>query len=159
MAFVKVQLDAKEPTVAPEDEYELRIIKVTEGVSGPSAKIPGEPYLNVMLRIEDGATEYLPLYEILMIPTSKTAEENVDRYKLNIQRFLNCFNISGDADGFDTDDFPGSTGRSLVVQAEDSRNGEQQNKLRLPRIEKKSSYKTTSQGKKGKKSDDDEIPF
>lgn len=131
MPFVKVKLDAKEPEVAPEDEYELRIIKIEERVSGDKAKIPGEPYVAVMIRIEDG--DYKPIYHNLMIPTGKTAESNVELYKLNIQRFLNCFGIAGDPDGFDTDDFPGSTGKCYVVQQEDQ-NGEAQNVLRLPRL-------------------------
>lgn len=134
MAFVKVALDAQEPEVAPDGEYDLRIVKAEIKASGPGAKIPGEPYVNVMVLIEEPGAEYKPVWHTLMVPTNKTEEKNVNNYKLNIQRFLACFNIRGDADGFDTDDFPGSTGRCNVVQATNDQSGELENKLRLPRL-------------------------
>jgi len=133
MAFIKVALDAQEPTVAPDGEYDLRIVKAEEKKSGTSAKIPGEPYVSVMIIIEEPGVDYQPFWHTLMVPTQKTDAENVNRYKLNIQRFLACFGISGDADGFDPDDFPGSTGRANLVQGEDQ-NGETKNELRLPRL-------------------------
>ncbi len=134
MAFVKVALDAQEPSVAPDGEYDLRIVKCDEKKTGPNSKIPGEPMLAVMIVIEEPGAEYLPIWHNLMIPTKNTAEDNVQRYKLGIQRFLSTFGIAGDADGFDTDDMVGATGRCNVVQTEDERNGEPRNELRLPRL-------------------------
>ena|SRR3990172_2392044 len=134
MAFVKVALDAQEPTVAPDGEYDLRLVKAEIKHSGPKAKIPGEPYVSVMLIIEEAGTDYQPFWHTLMVPTEKTDEENVNRYKLNIQRFLACFSIPGDADGFDTDDFPGSVGRANVVQTTNEESGEARNELKLPRL-------------------------
>lgn len=134
MAFIKVALDAQEPEVAPDAEYDLRIVKCDEKKTGPKSKIPGEPYVSVMIVIEEAGMEYLPIWHTIMIPTAKTNEENVPRYKLGIQRFLSAFNIPGDADGFDTDDFPGSTGRCAVVQTENDETGEPRNELRLPRL-------------------------
>lgn len=134
MAFVKVALDAQEPEVAPDGEYDLRVVKCEEKKTGPQSKIPGEPMLTAMIIIEEPGVEYLPIWHNLMIPTKNTVEENVVRYKLNIQRFLHTFGIAGDADGFDTDDFAGATGRSPVVQTEDERSGEPRNELRLPRL-------------------------
>ena len=134
MAFIKVALDAKEPEVAPDGEYELRIVKCEEKKTGQSSKKPGEPYVSVMIVIEEPGAEYLPIWHTLMIPTKNTDEDNIPRYKLGIQRFLQCFNIPGDADGFDTDDFAGATGKSNVVQTENDQTGEPRNELRLPRL-------------------------
>lgn len=134
MAFIKVALDAQEPEVAPDADYDLRIVKCEEAKSGEKAKIPGEPYLKVMIVIEEPGVEYLPIWHNIMIPTKKTSEDNVPRYKLGIQRFLSVFNIPGDADGFDTDDFLGATGRCAVVQTENDQTGEPRNELRLPRL-------------------------
>ena len=134
MAFIKVALDAQEPSVAPDGEYDLRVIRVEEKKSGPNAKIPGEPYLSVMIGVEEPGVDYLPVWHTMMIPTKNTDPDNVPRYKLGIQRFLSCFNIKGDADGFDTDDFPGATGRANLVQSE-GQDGEPRNELRLPRLE------------------------
>lgn len=133
MAFIKVALDAQEPDVAADGEYDLRIVKCEEKKTGEKSKIPGEPYVSVMIVIEEPGVEYLPIWHTLMIPTKKTAEDNVPRYKLGIQRFLAIFNIAGDADGFDTDDFPGSTGRCALVQKEGD-DGQPRNELRLPRL-------------------------
>lgn len=133
MPFIKMALDAKEPVVAPEAEYDLRIFKVEEKKTGDKSKIPGEPMLLVMLNIEEPGASYAPIFHNIMLVTSKTPEEHHQLYKLGVQRFLSCFNIAGEADGFDTDDFVGATGRCLVVQAE----GEQgpRNELRLPRLD------------------------
>lgn len=134
MPFVQVALDAQEPEVAPDGEYDLRIVKYEEKKTGPRSKIPGEPYVNAMIVIEEAGVEYLPIWHILMTPTKNTKPENVQRYKLNIQRFLNVFGIAGDADGYNTDDFAGATGRCNVIQSENEETGEPRNELRLPRL-------------------------
>lgn len=134
MPFIKMALDAKEGVVAPEAEYDLRIFKVEEKKTGDKSKIPGEPMLLVMINIEEPGQSYQPVFHNLMLVTGNTPEQNVNMYKLNVQRFLSCFNIKGDSDGFDTDDFVGSTGRALIIQGEDDK-GEPRNELKLPRLD------------------------
>lgn len=134
MPFIKMALDAKEASVAPEAEYDLRIFKVEEKKTGDKSKIPGEPMLLVMINIEstDGSA-YAPVFHNVMLLTNKTPTENHQLYKLGVQRFLAAFNIPGEADGFDTDDFIGATGRMLVVQGEDNE-GNPRNEIKLPRL-------------------------
>lgn len=140
MPFIKMALDAKEPVVAPEAEYDLRIFKVEEKKTGDKSKRPGEPMLLVMINIEEPGESYAPVFHNLMLLTSNTPEEHQQLYKLGVQRFLACFNISGDHGGFDTDDFVGATGRCLVVQGEDDK-GEPRNELKLPRLDEEGDEK------------------
>lgn len=138
MPFIEVKLDAKESVTAPEGRYDLRINAVKEKKTGEKSKIPGEPMLEVMILNEtpgpNGET-YAPVFHTLMIPTGKTPERNVDMYKLNIQRFLAQFNIPGDANGFDTDDFIGATAKDAVLtQSDADDNGPARNNLRLERL-------------------------
>lgn len=134
MPFIKMALDAKEPVVAPEAEYDLRIFKVEEKKTGDKSKVPGEPMLLVMINIEEPGESYAPIFHNLMLLTNKTPEEHHQLYKLGVQRFLAAFNISGDDGGFDTDDFVGSTGRMLVTQGEDNE-GNPRNEIKLPRLD------------------------
>lgn len=90
--------------------------------------------LLVMINIEEPGQTYQPVFHNLMLVTGNTPEQNVNMYKLNVQRFLATFNIKGDSDGFDTDDFVGSTGRALIIQGEDDK-GEPRNELKLPRLD------------------------
>lgn len=150
MPFIKMALDAKEPVIAPEAEYDLRIFKVEDKKTGPNSKTPGEPMLLVMINIEEpGAGPFAPIFHNLMLVTKNTPEKNVELYKLGVQRFLACFNITGDAEGFDTDDFQGSTGRCLVTQ-EDGEQGPR-NVLKLPRLddEPDEAPKKASRGRRG----------
>jgi hypothetical protein len=125
MPFIGVKLDAKEATLAP------------EGKTGEKSKIPGEPMLEVMIVHEGSGPDgenYAPIFHTLMIPTGKTPEKNVEMYKLNIQRFLHMFNIKGDSDGFDTDDFPGATAKDVAVTQEEGDDEVTRNKIKLERL-------------------------
>lgn len=134
MPFIKMALDAKEPVVAPEAEYDLRIFKVEEKKTGDKSKRPGEPMLLVMMNIEEPGESYAPIFHNLMLLTGNTPEEHQQLYKLGVQRFLAAFNIPGDQGGFDTDDFIGATGRMLVIQGEDDK-GDPRNEIKLPRLD------------------------
>lgn len=137
MPFISVKLDAKESVLAPEGKYDLRIQSCTEKKTGEKSKIPGEPMLEVMILNETpGPNEenYSPIFHTLMIPSGKTPEKNVEMYKLNIQRFLRMFNIPGSADGFDTDDFAGSTAKDATVTQEEGDDDVTRNKVKLERL-------------------------
>lgn len=108
MPFIKMALDAKEALIAPEGRYPLRIIKQEMAKTGDKSKIPGEPMIKVMIANEEPGANYVPVFHQLMLITGKTPDDNKQMYKLNIQRFLALFNIKGDSDGFDTDDFVGA---------------------------------------------------
>lgn len=133
MAFIKTALDAKESEIAPEGEYDLRIVKVEEKKTGDKSKIPGEPMIQCTIRIEEPNSNYSLFNHTLMIVTKKTPDENKDMYKLNIQRFLETFNIPHEDTGFDTDDLQGAEGRCMVTQ-KDGDDGVTRNQLRLPRL-------------------------
>lgn len=133
MPFINVKLDAREAILAPEGRFPLRIQSATEKKTGASSKIPGEPMLEIMLINESPDNNYAPVFHTLMVPTGKTPEKNVDMYKLNIQRFLHQFNIPGDENGFDTDDFVGATAECQLTQ-EEGNDDIVRNKLRLDRL-------------------------
>ena len=124
MSFVNVSLsDAKEPKAVPEGEYDLRIISAEDKESKK-----GNPMTEVKIAIE-GEDAY-PIRHFITYPDGG---EHDGMKLLEIKRFLECFGIAYDDDGFDTEDLPGATGRSLVVQ-EEGDNGVIYNRLRLPRL-------------------------
>ena len=93
--------------------------------------------LNVMITNEtpgENGETFSPIFHTLMIPTGKTPEKNVEMYKLNIQRFLHMFNIPGDENGFDTDDFAGATAKDVTVTQEEGDDDVVRNKIKLDRL-------------------------
>ena len=163
MPFVSVKLDAKESKAAPEGRYPLRVVKVDEKKTGQKSKHPGETYYMVMLSNESPEGNYAPVFWNCMLP-GKDDEENVQNMrKLDIQRFLAQFNIPGDANGFDTDDFVGSTADVLLTVGEDDK-GNPRNELKLDRLDtdeakEETPAPRTRRGRRGSAEADAEIPF
>lgn len=164
MPFISVKLDARESKTAPEGRYPLRVIKVDEKKTGPKSKNPGETYYAVMLTNESPEGNYAPVFWNCMLPSSNQ-EENVQRMrKLEIQRFLHQFNVPGDSDGFDTDDFMGATADVLLIVTQDDK-GDSRNEIKLDRLdipdddEPEKEDKSRRRGRRGNRSLDDEIPF
>lgn len=126
MPFISIPLnDVKEPKAAPEGEYDLRIIDAEDTESKK-----GNPMTVVKIAIE-GQDSY-PVRHYITYPTGEDADQ--DRMKaLEIRRFLDCFGIAFDENGFNTEDLVGATGRSLVIQ-EEADDGNVYNRLRLPRL-------------------------
>lgn len=163
MPFIKMALDAKEALIAPEGRYPLRIIKVEMAKSGDKAKIPGEPMIKIMISNEEPGANYAPVFHQLMLITDRTPDDNKQMYKLNIQRFLALFNIKGDGDGFDTDDFVGSeTGPEggLLKQDAEYDPDNPKNVLvpdRLDQEEAEEEAPTTSRRRRGRTSEADNV--
>jgi len=128
MPFIKQALDAKEPESAPEGERDLRIVKVDDET--PTKK--GDPMITVTIKIQDEENFALFNHWILLVGP-KIKKENHEMYKLNIQRFLQVFDIPYEDDGFDSDDLQGATGRCFLVEDEGD-DGIIRNKLRLPKL-------------------------
>ncbi len=126
MGFIKVALnDVSEPKAAPEGEYDLTIISAEDKESKKGAQMT-----EVKIRIDN--QESFPIRHFLVYPDENTPPDQVNMRLLDIKRFLACFGIPFE-DGFDTEDLPGATGRSLVVQ-EEGDDGNVYNRLRLPRL-------------------------
>lgn len=163
MAFIKVQLDAKESKAAAEGRYPLRVVKIEAKKTGLKSKHPGEDYYSVMISNESPEGNYMPVFWNCMLP-NKDQDEQVQRLrKLDIQRFLRQFNIPGDAGGFDTDDFVGATADCLLTMGQDDK-GEDRNELKLDRLdddeaEAEEATKPARRGRRGSRDADAEIPF
>jgi hypothetical protein len=143
MAFIKQAMsDAKEAQAVPEGEYDLRVVKkeVKEFKSGRQG-------IAVQIAIEDPNFPNAGLiFHNIMFTKGDDNDVTRNMMLLGQRRFLECFGIPYEDDGFDDDDLEGATGRCLVTkvnaQKEDSRNpgkyidipGEFRNELQLPRL-------------------------
>ena len=132
MPFMQTNLaDAREPKPVPEGEYDL-IIKSCDEETSKS----GMPMLHVVSLI-DGAegAEALPIHDYLILPHDGYDYNSMAL--LNLKRFLVAWGIAHEGNGFDTDDFPGSKARLLVVQEEvkdGPSKGSITNRIRYPRL-------------------------
>jgi hypothetical protein len=127
MPFIKESLsDVTEARPAPEAEYDLRIMKATEGESKK-----GHPMITVMIGFADG-TDAPPFFHYLLgWDTGPTLEdEEILRRKREIRRFCSVFDLQED---FDVEDLKGETG-NCFVQVEEGDDGVMRNRLKLPRI-------------------------
>lgn len=130
MANIKAAFnEAPEEQLAPEANYDLRIVNKEWGTSKS-----GRQMLTVLIRAEGG--NYAPFYHWLVFPSQEDWQEDSEKAKRmlrGIRRFLAVFNIKETADGFDDDDIDGATGRCiLTVERDDT--GNEHNRLRLPRL-------------------------
>lgn len=162
MPFINVKLDAKESKTAPEGRYPLRVIKVQEKKTGAKAAHPGELYYGVMISNESPEGNYAPIFWNCMLPNGN--DEQADRIrKLEIQRFLVQFSIAGDENGFDTDDFVGSTAEGLLTVSEiEGSGGDKRNELKLDRLsdDEEEEEKPRRRGRRSQGAEADaEIPF
>lgn len=130
MGFISVALDdVKEPTVVPEGEYDLRIVKKEDKESKK-----GNPMTVCYIRIEDAAVANPAIIVHYMTPpTADTPMDQVSMRLLDIKRFLQLFGVGYGDGGFDTDDLVGATGRGYLIQ-EEGEDRVVRNKLRLPKL-------------------------
>lgn len=125
MAFIKESLDdVVEAKPAPEGEYELRILKATEGESKK-----GNPMVTVLIGFADG-TDAPPFgHWLLGWDDSTDSEQKLNRQR-EIKRFCAVFDVSTD---FDAADLKGETGSCFVSQ-EEGDDDVVRNRLKLPRL-------------------------
>ena len=130
MPFISTPLgDAKEPEAVPEGPYDLRIVKSEDGESKK-----GNPMTTVYIKIEDPAYPNAALVgHWILHPTADTPPEQLQMRILEQRRFLECFGIPYEANGFNTDDLVGATGNSFLVQ-ETGDDNVVRNRLRLPKL-------------------------
>ena len=130
MPRINVELkDAQELEVAPEGEYDLRIVKAEDGESKS-----GNDMTTVTIAFE-GHPEWQAVRHWITYPNADTPPDQRAMRLIDITRFLTCFGVNFDDDGFDSDDLVGQTGRCLVIQ-EEADDGNTYNRLRLPRLKK-----------------------
>lgn len=127
MSFIKANLDdVKEPTIAPEGEYDLRVVRVNDKDSKK-----GNPMTEVFIAIEGG--DYQVLRHYINYPRQDQTPDQKRLTLLDIKRFLTAFEVPMEDGGFETEDLNGATARMFVTQ-EDGDDGNTYNRLRLPRI-------------------------
>jgi hypothetical protein len=131
MPYIKVDLDdAQELEVAPEGEYDLRIVKAEDGESKS-----GNDMTTVTILIEGAPAATAPVKHWITYPGPDTPPDQRAMRLIDIKRFLVCFGVAHDEGGFNSEDLVGQTGRCLVIQ-EKADDGNTYNRLRLPRLRK-----------------------
>lgn len=131
MPFVPIRLDdVQEGSAVADGEYDLQIIKA---VLGESKK--GNSMVTVTIRVLDEPTANL-VNHWLTPPAAGLPEDQVRLRKLDIARFCSAFDIPTEDGGFDTDDFAGKTARVYLKKEVSEDDGNEYNRLRLPRISK-----------------------
>lgn len=128
MSYVKIDLTkTKEPEVAPEGQYPVRIVKVMDSETKKK-----EPMTVLTLRIEEQAgNNYAPFQHFITYPNGGQYD---DMRSLEIKRLLTLFDVPFDGSGFDADDLLSKTADVLVMQEEGKDDGVIRNRMKLPRI-------------------------
>lgn len=133
MPFIEQAVaDAKEDTVVPEAEYDLEIISYTMEISkkAKAAGVNDPNMIHVVIAIRSDEYENArPINHYLMLTD---ADDEYRAMRLRDQRrFLECFGIDYEDNGFDPEDFVGAKGHALVTVEANPKGGES-NSLRLP---------------------------
>lgn len=134
MAFIKAAIaDAREPELVPESEYGLEILshKCFDS-EGNQVDDDGDPArINTVIRIDSNDHPNAELiYHTVWL---KGDEQYAVSTMRDLRRFLHCFSIPYEADGFNPEDLDEATGRSTVYQKE-GKDGIIRLALRLPRV-------------------------
>lgn len=121
--------DVPEEKIAPEGNYDLRIVNKEQRPS----KTSGRPMITCFVRIEGG--DYAPMMHWLVLPTKEDWDNDkakAERMVRGVRRFLEVFGLKWSPKGFDPEDLDGAAGRCLVTIEKDDE-GNEHNRLRLPR--------------------------
>lgn len=131
MPFVPIRLDdVQEGAAVADGEYDLQIVKA---ILGESKK--GNSMVTVTLRVLDVPEANL-INHWITPPSAGLPEDQVRLRKLDVKRFCSAFGIPHEDGGFDTDDFPGKTARIYLKKEVSEDDGNEYNRLRLPRLAK-----------------------
>jgi hypothetical protein len=130
MGFINANLnDVQEPQYVPEGEYDLRVVKKEDKESKK-----GKPMTVLHIRIEDAPVRNAQLVQhYLNHPYEGLPADQIEMRLLELKRVCALFGVEWGANGFDTDDFQGRTGRCLLVQ-EEGDDKVVRNRLKLPRL-------------------------
>ena len=126
MPFISEPLDdIHEPKAAPEDEYDLRIVKADQRDSKA-----GNDMIALTLVFDDPSVDAPPFNHFLINPEG--ADEDKKRmWSLEIKRFCAAFDVAED---FEAEDLVGEVGRGIFVTQEEGDDGVIRNRMRLPRL-------------------------
>lgn len=100
--------------VVPAGKYEMQIISVDEGETGPTSKNPGAPMLKVKCRIIDGEHAERVLFTNIMIPTANMDENAIKLNRARLKRLCMACGLNITTDGLDTQDLIGATFMGVV---------------------------------------------
>lgn len=131
MPFIDVPLgDAKEGRPVPESEYELRVVSFN-----PEISKKGNSMHHAVIVIEDGEfPNAMPIHYYINAVNDDDEESAKAMKLLDTRRFLECFDVPYEDNGYDDEDVPGSTGKCLVTLAPAEGSFDERNELRLPRL-------------------------
>lgn len=132
MGFINVNLGegVKEPEVAPEGNYLLRVANVQH----KEAKSSGAPMIVVAHEI-DGHPEYAPVYQNIVLPKEDDEADKVNFKLLNLKRYLHLAGVPFDEGGFEDSDLMGAEFEaSVTVRTDESGQYGPQNELVVPRL-------------------------
>jgi len=129
MPLISIPLgDDWEDKAVPEGEYDLVIEDANEKTSEA-----GSEMIECRIAIQDGDfPNAAAIWEYLVFPKDGVEERTKRLQMRNIVRFLSVFGIPFEADGFNTEDLIGATGRCQLEQQEYQNNVS--NKLVLPAV-------------------------
>lgn len=126
MPFITEPLDdVHEPTPAPEDEYEVRIVKAE-----PKEAKSGRDMLVLTFVFTDKTLEAPPFQHFLLKWTDSDDADQVHMRKLDVKRFCDAFDLPLD---FEPEDCVGQVA-SLFVTQEEGDDGVVRNRARFPRL-------------------------
>jgi hypothetical protein len=126
MPFIKESLDdVTEAHPAPEGEYDLRILKATDGETKK-----GQPMVSVLIGFADG-TDAPPFGHWVLGWNGLEDDEEILRRKRDFKRFCSVFNVPED---FEVEDLKGEVGTCFVGQEESDQDNVVRNRLKLPRL-------------------------
>jgi hypothetical protein len=127
--FIEMAIgDAKEPRVLPEKEYELKVLKVSVGLSSGRGGKEKRNQMVLMLGVPGYVTK--PIYYYLGLETAHLDDAAKNMRYLETKALCKMFNVPFDADGFNSDDFIGADGVGLL-QVENSDEYGESNKLKV----------------------------
>jgi hypothetical protein len=126
LGFISKDLtDVKEPEVAPEDEYDLVILKAEEGASKKGTKMA-----TILIGFESGDSDYAPFFHYLRDPGDIEDEDQAKMAALEAKRFAAVFDLDDD---WEVADIKGERGSCFVGQEVGS-DDITRNRLKLPRL-------------------------
>lgn len=135
MPFIEQAVaDAKEDQVVPEAEYDLEVLsysmEISKAAKAEGASEPNMIHIVIAIRSEEHENAR-PINYYMMLTN---AEDPYRAMRLRDQkRFLECFSVAYEGNGFDPDDFVGAKGHALVGVEANPKGGEN-NVLRLPQF-------------------------
>lgn len=120
--------DVQESRPVPNGRYDLVIASAEEAKTKK-----GADQIKVSLGIQ-GADTAPNVTHFISLPNGEDDAQKANFKMLLLKRFLHAFRIPYDSDGFNVDDFAGSTASCDLMLSEPDESGNIYNRLQLPRL-------------------------